>query len=95
MLNAHLKRIEKLNSTFAFSVGLGITNRNETASFEFIAGPSLGFINNRFFITVGYSAARVERLGGGFTEGQMVPADLADPLPVQRNFQNGAMFAFT
>lgn len=95
LLNAHIRRIQRFNSTFAVSVGLGFTNRDDTTSYEFIVGPSLGFLNNRFFITAGYSAARVPRLAGGFNEGDLVPDNLADPLPTQKNFQSGAMFAFT
>lgn len=95
MLNTRLKRFHSTVNSLGVGVGLGMNNRNDSTSFEFIAGPSLGFVNNKFFFTVGFSAARVERLSGGFKEGDIVPPNLPDPLPVQKNFQMGAMFAFT
>ena len=42
--------------TLALSIGLVITNRNDEAEAEFIAGPTLGFIKDRMFVTFGFHA---------------------------------------
>ncbi|MGD0920490.1 MAG: hypothetical protein ABSA70_01855 [Terriglobia bacterium] len=81
--------------TGGLSLGLVISNRNETTEAEFIAGPSLGFNHNKIFLTFGFHAARQQRLAGGFNIGDQVPADLQDPLPVERDFKAGFMFAMT
>jgi hypothetical protein len=98
MLNGVLKRFDLFgpkNTSFALSGGLVFSNRNEGLATEFIAGPSLGFANDRLFLTFGFHAARVEELSGGFKIGDPVPADLADPLPVQKNWLNGLIMSLT
>lgn len=103
LLNAHLYRFRLFrpnDTTFAFSGGLVLSNRSGAAgdgglATEFIAGPSLGFLDNRVFTTFGFHAARVEQLGGDFKIGDPIPANLPDPLPVEKNWRNGLMFSLT
>jgi hypothetical protein len=47
------------------------------------------------FFTFGFHAARVEELSGGFKIGDPVPANLTDPLPVQKNWLNGLIMSLT
>lgn len=81
--------------TGGLSLGLVISSRNETTEAEFIAGPSLGFNHNKIFLTFGFHAARQQRPAGGFNIGDQVPADLQDPLPVEKDFKAGFIFAMT
>jgi hypothetical protein len=98
MLNASLRRFNmfaKDDGSFALSTGLVLSNRNGTTEAEFIVGPSIGFLSNRVFVTFGYHAARVEQLGGGFKLGDEIPANITDPLPVERNWKSAFMFGVT
>ena len=98
MLNASLRRFNmfaKGDGSFALSTGLVLSNRNGTTEAEFIVGPSIGFLSNRVFFTFGYHAARVEQLGGGFKLGDEIPANITDPLPVERNWKGAFMFGVT
>jgi hypothetical protein len=83
------------DATFALSAGLVFSDRNSGLATEFVAGPSLGLANNKMFLTLGFHAARVEELGGGFKIGDPVPTDLTDPLPLQKNWLNGLIIALT
>lgn len=98
MLNGSLSRFNvfaQKDGSFALSTGLVLSNRNGTTEAEFIAGPSIGLLSNRIFLTFGYHAARVERLGGGFKLGDEIPASVTDPLPVERNWKGGFMLGIT
>jgi hypothetical protein len=98
MLNGVLKRFRIFgpkDTSFALSGGLVFSNRDDGLATEFIAGPSLGFANNRLFFTTGFHAARVEELSGGFKIGDPVPPNLTDPIPVQKNWLNGIIMSLT
>jgi hypothetical protein len=99
MLNASLpKRFNffgKKSGSLAASSGLVVSNRNGDTEVEFILGPSIGFLDNHVFATFGFHAAKVEKLSGNFEIGQEVPADLQDPIPVERSWQKGFMFSLT
>jgi hypothetical protein len=98
LINGLLKRFSLFGNekaTLAISGGLVFSNRNDGLATEFIGGPSLGLANNKVFLTFGFHAARVEELSGGFKIGDPVPADLTDPLPLQKNWRNGLMFGLT
>jgi hypothetical protein len=94
MLTAPLKRFGN-GMTIGPSAGLVISSRNGTTEPEFIAGLSLGLLRNTVFISGGFHAARRESLASGFKIGQEVPADLKDPLPLEKRFTGGAMFSIT
>lgn len=93
MLNAPLKTYKGMS--FGPGAGLVISNRNGTTEAEFIAALSLGLLRNTVFISSGFHAARREVLSNGFKIGQEIPADLKDPLPTEKRFTGGAMFAIT
>lgn len=100
MLNAslcHIGDCPKCSGgiTFGPSTGLVLSSRNDTVEAEFIGGVFFGFLKNTVFLNFGYHAARVERLGGGFTVAQEIPANVQDPLPVEKNWKGGFMFAIT
>ncbi len=94
MLTAPLKRFGN-GMTIGPSAGLVLSSRNGTTEPEFIAGLSLGLLRNTVFISGGFHAARRESLASGFKIGQEVPADLKDPLPLEKRFTGGAMFSIT
>ena len=77
------------------AMGLVISDRGGSAQAEFIVGPTLGIANKMVFLTFGFHAARVEQLAGGFKIGDKVPSELADPLPVQKDYKGGFMFSLT
>jgi len=102
MLNGNIARFGlfgKNNTTFALSSGLVLSSRSSgsgsTLATEFVAGPSLGFADNNFYFTVGFHAARIQRLAGGFKIGDPVPDNLPDPLPLEKIWRNGIIFALT
>lgn len=99
LLNAHLFDVpsQKFPFSVALSTGIVLANRGESnVSTEFIAGPSLGFLNNKLFTTFGFHAARVDQLGGGFKIGDPVPAGLAsDSFPIQKIWRKGFILAIT
>jgi hypothetical protein len=82
-------------ANLALSGGLVFSNRDDGLATEFVAGPSFAFARNKVFLTLGFHAARVQQLGGDFKIGDPVPADLTDPLPVQKNWSNGLMMGLT
>lgn len=98
MLNAPLKRFSLFgikDASLGPSAGLVLSNRNNTVEPEFIVGLSLGLLRDTVFVTGGFHAARRENLAGGFRFGQEIPADLNDPLPIEKNFTGGTMFSIT
>ena len=97
MINGILSRFNLLgnSSSFALSGGLVFSNRSDGLATEFIAGPSLGFAKDKIFLTLGFHAARVEELSGGFKIGDPVPDGVTDPLPVQKNWLNGLIMSLT
>ena len=96
ILNGHLFEIgTKRPVTVGASGGLVVSNRGGNNQLEYILGLSFGFQNNLIWMTFGFHAARVTQLAGGFSIGDRVPQGLQDPLPVQRNFRPGFMYALT
>jgi hypothetical protein len=98
MLNAHLKSFSLFgdrDASFVLSSGLVLSQRNNTVQPEFIAGPSLGFLRNTMFLTLGYHTARVPKLAGNFKIGDVVPTSLQDPLPLEYRWRNGFMIGLT
>ena len=101
MLNANIGESFRFPGTltpsfFSWSLGIVLTNRTGgSTETEYVTGPSLGFLDNNLVFTIGYHAARVGHLSGGYNVGDVIPADLRDPLPVERDWEGGAMFGVT
>jgi hypothetical protein len=89
MLNAQLHKGYWPRSTWGISTGLVLTTRDNTTEVEYIVGPNLGLLDNRFFIVLGYHAARVQSL-----RSKDIPAD-SQEIPVVKVWKSGAMLAFT
>jgi hypothetical protein len=95
MLNASLKKLGRGASTLAASLGVVVSGRGEAAQLEFVAGPSFAFVDEKFFLTFGFHAAKVEKLAGGFNIGDPVPSSLPEPPPIQKDWRPGFMIAMT
>jgi hypothetical protein len=89
MLNAQLGKSWWPRSTWGISTGLVLTSRDNSTEVEYIFGPNLGLLDNRFFIVLGYHAARVQSL-----RSKDIPA-ASDEIPVVKVWKSGAMLAFT
>lgn len=93
MLNSRLKNFsanpEPILDSFGLATGLVLTSRNNTMEAEFIVGPSFGFLDDRFFVVLGYHTARVQSL-----RSKDIPADTTD-IPIDKDWESGAMLAFT
>lgn len=81
-------RVATRNS-WGLATGLVLTQRNSTTEAEFIVGPSFGFLDDRFFVVLGYHTARVQSL-----RSEDIPAGTTD-IPVDKDWESGAMLAFT
>jgi hypothetical protein len=77
------------------SAGLVLSDRGASTQAEYILGPTLGFLGQRAFLTLGLHAAKVESFPRDFKEGDIVPSSLPDPLPVRRNWKHGLMVSLT
>ncbi len=89
MLNAQLGKGRWSRSTWGISTGLVLTSRDNSTEVEYIVGPNFGLLDNRFFIVLGYHAARVQSL-----RSKDIPA-ASDEIPVVKVWKSGAMLAFT
>jgi hypothetical protein len=94
MLNAPLCEFGKRMSA-GWSAGLVVSERGNNAQVEYMGGGFVGFLRNKVFLNFGFHTARVQELAGGFRMGDIVPTNLADPLPLEKNWSYGAMAALT
>jgi hypothetical protein len=92
-------RLFELNSKYVSGVhlSLGITAKpNDTATnVEWLVGPSISFIEERLFLTVGGYAGRRQQLEGNLRPGQELPADFKDDIPVNNHLVWKPGFALT
>jgi len=98
ILNGHIEHFSFFaanDATFALSTGFIFSSRNNVTDTEFIVGPSLGLLHDNLFLNIGLHVARVDSLGGGFKLGEPIPANLPDPLPVEKNWKCGFIFGIT
>ncbi len=80
---------EVTRRSVGLATGLVLTSRDNSTEVEFIVGPSFGFLDDRFFIVLGYHTARVQSL-----RSKDIPAGTTD-IPVDKDWKSGAMLAFT
>ena len=91
MLNARLWEFGTVRpSDLSWSLGMVITPSNNSTATEYITGPSIGFRDNAFIVTVGYHAARAKHLGGGFKVGQAIPSTLQGDPPTETHSEGRA-----
>ncbi len=60
----------------------------EGPAVDFVLGLTWAFART-VYLTLGCEFARVTRIGGGFSEGDLIPSSLADPLPTTRSWEVG------
>lgn len=77
------------------SLGLTAKPDNEGTDAEFLFGPSVSFIEERLFLTVGGYAGRKQELEGNLVPGQVIPKEFGDELPVSKHYVWKPGFAVT
>jgi hypothetical protein len=92
-------RLFEMNNKYISGVhlSLGITAKpNDTGTnVEWLIGPSLSFIEERLFLTVGGYAGRRQVLEGNLAPGQELPADFKDDIPINNRLVWKPGFALT
>jgi hypothetical protein len=92
-------RLFEMNNKYISGVhlSLGITAKpNDTGTnVEWLVGPSVSFIEERLFLTVGGYAGRRQVLEGNLTPGQELPADFKEDIPVNNRLVWKPGFALT
>jgi hypothetical protein len=77
----------------SFGLSLGITAHvDDRIDLEYIAGPSFGFVDNRFILVIGAYRAQQHELAGDFHVGAKVPDDVTE-IPITRRGDWGIGFA--
>ncbi len=77
-----------------FSVGVTADGSDDGVNVEYLVGPSIGLLQDRFFVTVGGYRGVVQTLGGGLKVGKPVPEGLAE-LPLEDRARWRIGFALT
>jgi len=91
----HIYQFAKVDASLGASLGaLVTTGTNTNASVEYVMGPTLGLLRNLLLFTGGVHIGRRDSLTA-FELGKPVPGSATDPLPVQKNWKAGFMFAIT
>ena len=75
------------------TLGVGAVSRTESATVEFVMGPTVGF-KNVFFVTAGLHFGKQARIGGGFEEDDEKPAGL-DAVPLDNGLRPGLALTLT
>lgn len=77
----------------SFGLALGLTAHiDDRIDLEYIAGPSFGFVDNRFILVLGAYRAQQHELDGDFYVGSRVPEDVTE-IPITRRGEWGIGFA--
>jgi len=93
-LNGRFFSFDRSSSFFSgvhFTLGVTGKNDNKGTDVEFLLGPSLSFLDNNVFFTVGAYAGREQKLAGGMFKGLGLAAGV-DP-SVSKSYQWGLGFA--
>ena len=93
-LNACLSKCSK-DWAFHWSLGMGVGIGDEDADFNFYTGPSLGFLDDQFFVTFAYHQRDVTELANGFTVGEVIPEEIMEGLPTTKKSDQGLLLTFT
>lgn len=81
--------------TFVDSIGwsLGLTAHiADQIDIEYLTGPSFGFVDNRFILTIGAYRAQTQQLDGDFYVGAKLPETVTE-IPITRHGEWGIGFA--
>ena len=81
--------------SFLWSLGASITQGENDTQFGLFTGPTLGFIDDRLFVTAAYHLHKEKRLAGGFKEGDVVPADLQGEIPTTEKTSGALLISVT
>lgn len=99
MLHGRLSEFKKppLGFISGIHLSLGITAKpnDEGTNVEYLVGPSLSFIEERLFFTVGGYAGRRQQLEGNLAPGQELPAEFKDDIPINNRLVWKPGFALT
>lgn len=93
-LNADLFDFSSRRLPVSLNASLGLTGKvdNQGTDVEFLLGPSLGFLGNQLFVTVGAYGGRQQVLQGGLSAGSIIPSTT---VPVAKNLQWGLGWSLT
>lgn len=96
MLNGRLyrPRVERFFSGLHWSLGVTGKNDNKGTDIEYLVGPSVSFLNDQMFFTVGGYAGKQQEIEGNLFPGAEVPKDLAE-IPVRKNYHWKLGFGLT
>lgn len=90
----HLYNFKTPDLTFGLSAGFLLGSQSGSANFEYVLGPSFGFLRNLLIVTPGVHIGKRQQIAR-FRIGDTVPASLADPLPTETNWRAGALISLT
>ncbi len=92
---AHWSWFGEKDMSAGLSIGYVLGSNFLEGDGQYMLGLTIGAINDNLLLTFAGHAARISELAGGFRIGDPIPASLPDPLPVQRDYKLGFMFAVT
>jgi hypothetical protein len=97
MIHGRLFEMSQNKYVSGVHLSLGITAKpnDEGTNVEWLIGPSLSFIEERLFFTVGGYAGRRQQLQGNLTPGQELPAEFKDDIPINNRLVWKPGFALT
>lgn len=97
MLHGRLLETPRLGFVSGVHFSLGITAKpnDEGTNVEYLVGPSLSFIEERLFLTIGGYAGRRQQLEGNLAPGQELPEAFKDDIPVNNRLVWKPGFALT
>lgn len=97
MLHGRLFETPRFGFVSGVHLSLGITAKpnDEGTNVEYLVGPSLSFIEERLFLTVGGYAGRRQQLEGNLVPGQELPESFKDDIPINNRLAWKPGFALT
>lgn len=97
MLHGRIFDTPRLGFINGVHLSLGITAKpnDEGTNVEYLVGPSVSFIEERLFFTVGGYAGRRQQLEGNLAPGQELPKEFTEDIPVNNRLTWKPGFALT
>ncbi len=90
----HIYNFKSRDMSFGLSTGFLLGSQAGSANFEYVLGPSFGFLRNLMIVTPGMHIGKRQHLAQ-FSIGSAVPDKLTDPLPIENNWRPGFMISIT